>query len=92
MRVYYTEDIRENDMGVITLGDPSVDLIGTKLPEGKSSVEFDCPGVCTETYFEVSMAQSVAWAFGLGSSQRKILLLVLRRCTSTQLQLPDDLL
>ncbi|CAM9386585.1 unnamed protein product [Ectocarpus sp. 12 AP-2014] len=52
VRVYYTEDIREMDMGVITLGDPNVDLIGTKLPEGKSSVEFNCPGACTETYFD----------------------------------------
>ncbi|CAM9815198.1 unnamed protein product, partial [Ectocarpus fasciculatus] len=52
VRVYFTEDMREMDMGVLTLGDPNIDLIGTQLPEGKSSVEFDCPAACTETYFD----------------------------------------
>lgn len=53
VRVYYTEELREMDMGVIELGDPFVRLVGTPLPAGKSSFSFSCPGSCTGEHFEV---------------------------------------
>ena len=53
VRVYYTEELRPINMGVIQLGDPFVELGGTALPEGKSSYSFQCPSSCFETYFEV---------------------------------------
>lgn len=53
VRVYYTEELREMDMGVIELGDPLVRLTGMPLPLGRSSFSFSCPGSCTEEHFEV---------------------------------------
>lgn len=53
VRVYYTEELRPIDMGVIQLGDPSVLLSGVPLSEGKSTILFDCPSSCTEEVFEV---------------------------------------
>ena len=53
VRVYYTSELRPIDMGILSLGDPNVDLRGLSLPGGKSSVMFECPGSCTEENFEV---------------------------------------
>ena len=53
VRVYYTDEFRPMDMGVLSLGDPGVLLIGEPIPEGKSSIAFECPGSCTEENFEV---------------------------------------
>ena len=53
IRVYYTSDLRPIDMGVLSLGDPSVWLGGFPIPEGKSSILFECPGSCTADNFEV---------------------------------------
>eukprot|EP00903_Cladosiphon_okamuranus_P022592 g20787.t1 len=53
VRVYYTEELRPMDMGIITLGDPFLSLIGEPLPQGKSYVAFGCPSSCTEEHFEV---------------------------------------
>ena len=53
IRVYYTSDLRPLDMGVLSLGDPGVGLEGTPIPEGKSSILFECPGSCTADNFEV---------------------------------------
>lgn len=55
VRVYYTEELRPMQMGVMKLGDPSVALADQPLPDGKSSFSFGCPGTCSETNFEVSM-------------------------------------
>ncbi|CAN0322479.1 unnamed protein product [Ectocarpus fasciculatus] len=52
VRVYYTEELRPIQMGVLKLGDPHVDLAEQSLPDGKSSFSFGCPGTCTETNFE----------------------------------------
>ncbi|CAN0228748.1 unnamed protein product, partial [Hapterophycus canaliculatus] len=52
VRVYYTEDLRPSDMGVIKLGDPRVTLDGTYLPDGKYGLSFNCPSSCTEDNFE----------------------------------------
>lgn len=65
VRVYYTEELRPIDMGVIKLGDPNVVLEGTYLPDGKYGMSFDCPGSCTEENFEVKFSFSpfmqLAW-------------------------------
>lgn len=58
IRVYYTEDMRPMDMGVIALGDPGVDLAGISVMEGKSFISFECPGSCTEDHFEVHLRAS----------------------------------
>ncbi|CAM9614565.1 unnamed protein product [Ectocarpus sp. 13 AM-2016] len=52
VRVYYTEELRPIQMGLMKLGDPFVALSDQPLPEGKSSFSFGCPGTCSETYFE----------------------------------------
>ncbi|CAM9105653.1 unnamed protein product, partial [Hapterophycus canaliculatus] len=52
VRVYYTEELRPMNMGVMQLGDPSLSLEGFSLPEGKSSISFSCPSSCTEEHFE----------------------------------------
>ncbi|CAM9467147.1 unnamed protein product, partial [Laminaria digitata] len=48
VRVYYTDEPRPIEMGVIQLGDPFVDLEGEPVPEGKSSFSFQCPSSCFE--------------------------------------------
>ena len=53
VRVYYTEELRAINMGVLQLGDPFVALEGVAVPEGKSSHSFGCPSSCSEEYFEV---------------------------------------
>ncbi|CAM9217380.1 unnamed protein product, partial [Hapterophycus canaliculatus] len=52
VRVYYTEELRPIDMGVMKLGDPNVALEGNYLPDGKYGISFNCPGSCTEENFE----------------------------------------
>ncbi|CBJ33480.1 conserved unknown protein [Ectocarpus siliculosus] len=52
VRVYYTEELRPIQMGLMKLGDPFVALYDQPLPEGKSSFSFGCPGSCSETNFE----------------------------------------
>ncbi|CAN0512619.1 unnamed protein product, partial [Ectocarpus sp. 12 AP-2014] len=52
VRVYYTEELRPIQMGVMKLGDPFVALFDEPLPEGKSSFSFGCPGTCSETNFQ----------------------------------------
>lgn len=53
VRVYYTEELRPIDMGVMKLGDPNIVLEGNHLPDGKYGLSFNCPGSCTEENFEV---------------------------------------
>lgn len=65
VRVYYTEELRPIDMGVIQLGDPVVSLEGVPLPEGKTSISFACPSSCTEQYFEVCCALCFACCVGV---------------------------
>ncbi|CAM9653269.1 unnamed protein product, partial [Scytosiphon promiscuus] len=52
VRVYYTEELRPIDMGVMKLGDPDVVLEGNYLPDGKYGMSFGCPGSCTEDNFQ----------------------------------------
>ncbi|CAM9660109.1 unnamed protein product, partial [Ectocarpus sp. 13 AM-2016] len=52
VRVYYTEELRPMNMGLVKLGDPQGALHPQPLPDGKSVYSFGCPGTCTETYFE----------------------------------------
>lgn len=51
--IYYTEELRPIDMGVIQLGDPVVALRGTSVSEGRSSYSFQCPSSCFEQHFQV---------------------------------------
>lgn len=55
VRVYYTEEMRPMDMGVIQLGDPFIELENLPVSEGRSSYSFQCPGSCSEQYFKVSL-------------------------------------
>lgn len=55
VRVYYTEELRPMDMGMIILGDPNATLRGEPIAGGKTSVSFGCPSSCTEEHFEVCM-------------------------------------
>ncbi|CAM9519920.1 unnamed protein product [Sphacelaria rigidula] len=57
VRVYYTEELRDMDAGLLQLGDPSVVLGDPSrgfnvLPDGKSLYSFSCPSSCSEQYFE----------------------------------------
>jgi hypothetical protein len=47
VRVYYTTQPREFDVGVFTLGDPVWKLQGVSLDSGLSSQSFRCPSTCT---------------------------------------------
>ncbi|CAN0444040.1 unnamed protein product, partial [Hapterophycus canaliculatus] len=53
VRVYYTEELRPINMGVMKLGDPNLALSGTSLPDGKVITSFSCPSSCTEENFEI---------------------------------------
>lgn len=55
-RVYYTEELRAMDAGILQLADPVVALEGTQLPDGKSRFSFSCPASCTEDNFEVGFS------------------------------------
>lgn len=51
VRLYYTSVRRENDMGVLQLGDPVVLLDGTQVGDGFSRHDFTCPESCLEGSF-----------------------------------------
>lgn len=53
VRMYYTEELRPHDMGMIILGDPNATLRGTPIADGKTSISFGCPGSCSEKHFKV---------------------------------------
>lgn len=53
VRVYYSEELRAMEMGVMQLADPYIYLEGLPVPDGKSTVSFSCPTSCTNEYFEV---------------------------------------
>ena len=59
VRVYYTEQLRAMNMGVLQLGDPYVELAGVALPEGKSSQSFGCPSSCFEDNFQVDALYNI---------------------------------
>lgn len=53
VRVYYTSKLREMDMGVLAVGDPSVELEERVLSKkgGLTQHGFTCPSDCTGNYF-----------------------------------------
>lgn len=56
--MYYTEELRDMDAGLLQLGDPAVFLADpslgfNELPDNKSLYSFSCPSSCIEQYFEV---------------------------------------
>ncbi|CAM9374178.1 unnamed protein product [Discosporangium mesarthrocarpum] len=58
VRVFWTENLRQYDAGVMQLGDPFV-LLSTEpepgLPMGKSMYSFSCPSSCTEEFQDESV-------------------------------------
>jgi len=46
VRVYYTSNLRQHDVGVMILGDGMVDAGGTLIPSGWNTYQFDCPTNC----------------------------------------------
>lgn len=53
VRVYYTEEPRAMDAGILQLGDPFLMLEDMEIPDGKSKFAFECPQSCLEENFEV---------------------------------------
>lgn len=59
VRLYFTNQKRSNDVGVLSLGDPSVALAWQSstraLPEGRSAYAFKCSSDFTKKYFKHSI-------------------------------------
>ena len=55
IRVYYTSQKREFDMGIMMTGDPLVSLIGQPVGDGMVQHSFDCPASCTSTVLQQSV-------------------------------------
>ncbi|CAM9945358.1 unnamed protein product [Scytosiphon promiscuus] len=57
VRVYYTEELRPMDMGILKFGDPKLVLDQVPMPDGKSGISFNCPSSCTDEHFEAEEVQ-----------------------------------
>jgi hypothetical protein len=53
IRLYYTTQIREFDVGVLSLGDPLIRLEGVSVESGLTSHAFRCPSSCTSLSLKV---------------------------------------
>ncbi|CAM9395306.1 unnamed protein product [Sphacelaria rigidula] len=54
-RVYYSEELRSIDAGLLQIGDPFLSLADSalsELPDNKSLYSFSCPSSCFEEFFE----------------------------------------
>jgi hypothetical protein len=49
---YYSNSMREHELGIVQIGDPGVLLENQSLPEGLSQYSFDCPASCTRTVLQ----------------------------------------
>jgi hypothetical protein len=49
VRVYYTSDTREFEVGVLQVGDPYTELEGMSVGAGLTLYEFECPGSCSSS-------------------------------------------
>jgi hypothetical protein len=47
VRLYYTTQPRAEEVGILSLGDPGVNLDGQSVGSGHTLHEFDCPGSCS---------------------------------------------
>jgi dopamine beta-monooxygenase len=54
VNVYYTSTVRQYDQGVLSLGDPSVDVqpVVLSVDGGLTQHSFFCPTNCTQNYFQ----------------------------------------
>jgi hypothetical protein len=48
VRFYYTTQPRAEEVGVLPIGDPEVNLYGQSVGAGLTLHEFDCPGSCSD--------------------------------------------
>lgn len=51
IKVYYTREEVENEIGMLTVGDGTVALTGLSIGEGKTKHTFTCPSSCSENMF-----------------------------------------
>ena len=66
VRLYYTTQLREHDLGVLELGDPLVQLGGRPVNSGGGSVSkhvFDCPSSCSTNFVNPSEPVTVVRQF-----------------------------
>jgi hypothetical protein len=47
VRLYWTSQSRDEQIGILSLGDPMVNLYGTPVGDGLALHEFECPGSCS---------------------------------------------
>jgi Copper type II ascorbate-dependent monooxygenase, C-terminal domain/DOMON domain/Copper type II ascorbate-dependent monooxygenase, N-terminal domain len=47
VRVFWTSEPREQQMGILSTGDPQVSLMGQEVGNGISRHTFECPGTCS---------------------------------------------
>lgn len=52
IRIYFADQLRKYDAGLLQLGDPSLSLIGKRLQAGLTRHTFDCASSCTQNLFE----------------------------------------
>ena len=55
VRIYYSTNLRDNDAGVLQVGDGQISYAGTKVEEGISTWSFDCPSTCTQQYLDAGV-------------------------------------
>lgn len=48
VRIYFTTQPQEHDIGTIQIGDPLVGLRGIKIGDGFTEHTFDCPSTCSD--------------------------------------------
>lgn len=47
VQVFWTSNVREEQIGVMSVGDPNVSLGGTDVGNGVAEHSFECPGTCS---------------------------------------------
>ncbi len=61
VRIYFSgKDSIENEIGMFTLGDANLDLLGESIGNGKTKHEITCPSSCTKNTFDVDEVTVVA--------------------------------
>lgn len=48
VRLYYTSQARDQQVGIMSTGDPQIGLFGQAVGDGLSKHEFNCPSSCSE--------------------------------------------
>jgi hypothetical protein len=48
VRFYWTSEAREQEIGIMSIGDPGIGVFGQSVGIGLSVHQFDCPGSCSE--------------------------------------------